>query len=352
MLHLNEPLSKSAGQLARELGCAEFARPDLTDKRNQRRLANADPQQTVTSRECGSAAELKQEFATNHGPVIVKPTVSKGGSRGVLLLEDPLRADPEAIWHEVTRAAAQPNSHVLVEASLSGPQLSVDAWVSETSAVIWGIGLNTKQSGRFRVNTAIAYSPEIWRKYVNAVTRSVATLSGLLHVAHSPVHLELADTTDGLRLIEFAVRTGGGVVPDAVAAAGGIHPVVAAATALTTAHAPVATSPTAFAALQFIVAPPGPILRAFGTGEAAGRTGCVDAFVMAPQSGTVGPLTRTADRLGFIVASGMSIEETDTRLQLALADVSIEYADGRTFRPEASIHWKPEETFDVPVQHV
>ena len=49
-----------------------------------------------------------------------------------------------------------------------------------------------------------------------------------VYSTEGPVHIELVDTDEGFRSIEFAARCGGGIIPDVLAARSGVHPMVQA----------------------------------------------------------------------------------------------------------------------------
>ncbi|MEI8081356.1 MAG: ATP-grasp domain-containing protein [Actinomycetes bacterium] len=356
ILHSSETLLASAIGLSQHFGLRPPSPSWLGDKALVRARLESDPSTRVLSRRCRTPQQLRGALATWQGPAIVKPSVSGGGSRGVMRLDQPTTADPHALWQSTKAAGGAPGASVLVEEVLVGPQLSIDAWVDDAGVRVWGVGVNIKQRGVHQVNTAIVFSEPIWRRYHLGATEALDSVCRLLGYRWGPIHAEFVATDCGLRLLELAPRVGGGAVPDAIAASGSPHPAVAAAQLSVGGTDPVPRPPRRPSALQFVITEPGRALAADGAATAVDVPGVCDIFVMVPLDGWIGELTQTSGRLGFVVATGATVEEVSESIARALAHITVRYADGRCLRPISTALWpttlQTEELLDVDVQDV
>ena len=300
----------------------------LQSKERQRQAWNQDPNLHVSYQIVNSAGALEQaaeEIAD--GMVIVKPSTSRGGSRGVLLHRR--GDDPTETFQEATKASL--NGKVLVEKYLRGTQLSVDGVIIDRMVIIAGIGRNLKQEPPNQVNLAIEYPSSVEKHEIvnseNSVTEVVARSAEALGYREGPVHLELVDTDEGLRPIEFAARCGGGVIPDVLATRAEVHPMVqAGAIACGQTKGKIQnTRPADYPAAVIRYLTPSvevPIESQFQI-SVEDQKKVVDALVFPPNDGVARRLQSTSDRWGYLAVTGRDLADcwlTIGRIGIKMAD--------------------------------
>ncbi len=274
--------------------------------------------------------EQARAFAGLHGfPLVVKP--SRGwGQRGVARVEGDAQL---ASAFEEARAysAAAGLPVVVVETWLEGREYSVNGWIEEGELVSYCVTERLTVPGSRPLGVMIA---EVYPsglpaddegRLVDEARRGAAALG---HV-RGPCYSQAVMSPGGkCFLFETAARLGGGFDGDVTRLASGVDLYdrllgVALGDAALERQGPVAP-PHAAAIAKFLVAPPGRVVAVRGLEEARALEGVEDVQVFVPVGGRVMPLTDSAKRAAYALASGGTRGQATARADAALARVHVE----------------------------
>jgi len=337
VLFTNEEALETAFEVANHFSLSwppVDARSALGSKERQRQAWNRDPNLHVAYRTVNSAEALEQAAEEiGDGRVIVKPSTSRGGSRGVVLHR---RGDePTKAFQEATDASF--DGRVLVEQFLHGTQISVDGLIRDGTVVINGVGRNRKQEPPNQVNLAIEYPSSAEREAIvgseDSVAEIVARSAEALGYREGPIHLELVDTGEGFRPIEFAARCGGGIIPDVLAARSGVHPMVQAGAIACgrpedTKHN-LGRADYSAAVIRYLTPPAGVFVDSRLQISVEDQEKVVDVLVFPPAGGIAHRLQSTSDRWGYLAVTGGDLDDC----WLSIGRIGAEMA-GACRRPE------------------
>jgi S-sulfo-L-cysteine synthase (3-phospho-L-serine-dependent) len=294
----------AAAGLAAELGLPHPDSEAITACRNkaiQRRLLRtygvAGPDFAVAT-DPDRMAELAGELGY---PVVVKP-VSGSGSVGVRLCHRPAEVA------EATRAALAgelagipPQSAVLVEQYLAGPEYSVETFGTRV------VGITGKHVSPppYFVETGHDVPARLPGGAQAALAETALRALAALSLGWGPAHVELRLTADGPAVIEVNPRLAGGMIPDLLRLATGVD--VIEATVANAAGLPVRLDPTraAGAAIRFLIAQrSGRFVAAGGLDRAAGWPR-VTEVVLTRRPGSELSLEHSfRDRIGYLIGTG------------------------------------------------
>ena len=325
-------LTASEGEAAAAIELADalnlpFPKPWPIDKWAQRQSLNTVPSLRVEACLLGSRGDTITKLEARP-EWIIKPRMSRGGSRGVRLVQGP--GDLELTAKEAADRA--PVLDLIAEEVLDGPQLTIDAVVHDGEATVLGVARNVKQGGTYQVNIAIVWDQES-RQYLPNAQVMVQQIAELWGVSAGLLHVEAAVTTRGLRPIEVAHRQGGGVVPDAVALASGRHPVVDAVAPESVA----AGQPQPSVVILYLIGPPAHLAPPVQqpdpeTLRGGASPGVADTMLFLPPDGRIAPLTSTSARIGHVLAYGSTTEEAFVRATTAAKSFTLLRDDGTPCR--------------------
>jgi hypothetical protein len=264
-------------------------------------------------------------------PLVLKPALSQGGSRGVSRVAGPAEL---VAAHGFAQAGGLPGSAVLAEALLPGPQYSAEAILRGGQARVVAVGRKVKSPEPYCVDLAVHYDAAAARLREPAEAM-IGALCAALDFAEGSCHVEFAATPQGLRPIELAMRCGGGLTPDLAGAVGGADPFLAEcrrACALAS-PLPPAGPMRAEACFRFLLFPPGRAVAAEIPPAVRAHPGVLAAEVFLPEDGEIRPLRWTSQRSGLL---GVVTPPGGGAVALAealAAGIRLTYADGRRLPP-------------------
>jgi carbamoylphosphate synthase large subunit len=335
IIGINETAMASAAELQERLGLIGLPPGVIgktASKLAQRRAWARDPALFVpfTTVEAPENMGLAID-AVGGFPVIVKPDLSLGGSRGVSQVAN--AADVAAAF-EFAHTRSLPGSAVVVESALAGPQFSAEVMVRDGKARVLAIGRNVKCEAPYRVNLAITYPGVTDDAAIAAIEDMCARATSLLGVTRGPAHIEFALTEDGPKPIELGARCGGSFIADLACHVSGYHPMVEAARMAcgmpTDDWSNVKRRGAALLWLAFAPCR----ARALHLPQAlASDPAVLDADAYLPDDGVIGPLQWTSQRIGFL---GVVADDGPTALARALklaATVQVETENGELLKP-------------------
>jgi hypothetical protein len=339
---INEAAMVSAAVLQQELGLPGLA-PEVirrtTSKLAQRQAWASDLLLSVAFETVASADALMGAITRIGGyPVIVKPDLSQGGSRGVSLAANDREVDAAFAF---AREHGLEGSQVMVERALDGPQFSAELATRDGVTRVLAIGKKIKSAAPYRVDLAISYPGITDEATFTAIERMSAAACLALGITRGPSHIEFAVTPDGPRPIELAARPGGSLTADLAAHVSGYHPMVEAAKLAC--DLPTWGWPDVNrrgAVLMFLAYPPGKA-KALHLPDTVTRDAAVlDADARLPDSGMIQPAQWTSQRVGYLGVVGDDGPGTLTHALSLAAQVRVENDKGQFLLPltlEASV---------------
>lgn len=314
----------AAKGLLRGLSPAVAAR--LASKRQQRQAINdACPEWQVPYRLVRTAQDVAAAGMELGWPLILKPDLSGGGSRGVSLVAGP-EAAAEALAFAIAEAG---DSAVLAERALDGPQFSAEVMAAEGRIEVVAIGAKRKSKAPYRVDLAVIY-PGLDGDDRALAERMLKDVVRALGVEGSPAHVEFAMTSDGPRPIEVGGRVGGGFTSLLAAYSSGCDPFVQAARAAC--GLPLewpGDMPPKGAVYGFLAFPPGKAVGFAVPDDVANDPRVLDAFMYLPADGLVKPLRWTSQRVGMMAVTGASAPDALAYFDRVSSRLTVTYADGQ-----------------------
>jgi biotin carboxylase len=335
IIAINERAMISAAELQERLGLIGLPSAVIrktASKLAQRRASARDPALFVPFTTVDTLEDMVPAIDVVGGfPVIVKPDLSLGGSRGVSLIEN---ASDIADAFPYARAQSLPGSAVIVERALSGTQYSAEVMVRDGRTRVLAIGRNVKGEAPYRVNLAITYPGLTDDAAIGAIEQMCARATSVLGITRGPAHIEFALTEAGPKPIELGARCGGSIIADIAFHVSGYHPMVEAARLA-------CGMPTddwsevkrRGAALMFLAFPPCRARTVQLPEPFAGNPMILDADARLPDDGAIKPLQWTSQRLGYL---GVVADDGPTALAHAIelaGMVRVETEDGEWLQP-------------------
>jgi len=268
-------------------------------------------------------------FARTHGfPLVVKP--ARGwGQRGVARVEsdDELAAAfEEARAHSASAGLAV----AVVEAWLTGREYSVNGWVERGRLTSYCVTERITVPGRRPLGVMLAevfpagLSAADESRVVDEARRGAAALSH----ARGPCYSQVVLGEAGCVLFETAARLGGGFDADVTRLASGVDlydrvlGVALGDAALE--EQGVVDDAHGGAVAKFLIARPGAVRAVHGLTDARAMPGVRDAEVFVPVGGRVLPLTDSAKRAAYVLASADTRVAAVQRADAALDRIRIE----------------------------
>ncbi len=164
-------------------------------------------------------------LATEVGlPCVVKP-VSLSGSRGVMRADDPAAAAEAAsrVWAILDDAGQDPTGPVLVESFVAGPEVAVEGLLTRGRLEVLAVfDKPDPLDGPYFEETIYVTPSRLPAPTREAVVGLVAAGAAALGLVEGPVHAEVRIGADGVRLVEVAARSIGGLCSRALRFGAGI----------------------------------------------------------------------------------------------------------------------------------
>jgi len=263
-------------------------------------------------------------------PLILKPDLSGGGSRGVSLVSD-REAAASALAFAQEAAAG---SAVLAERALDGPQFSAEVLVAEGRAEVLAIGRKRKSRPPYRVDLGVSY-PGLAGPDRALAEQMVKDVVRALGIENSPAHIEFAMTSAGPRPIEVGGRVGGGFTALLVGHSSGCDPFLQAARLACglPVQWPEPDAGARGAVYGFLTYPPGQAAGFVIPEQVTADPRVLDAFIFLPPDGQIRPLRWTSQRVGMIAVTGVDADDAMRHFEAISKEMLLDYADGRRCAP-------------------
>jgi carbamoylphosphate synthase large subunit len=337
IIGINEVAMASAAVLQRELGLPGLSPKVIwrtTSKLAQRQCWAGDTGLHVPFRAVQTRPDLLNAVAAIGGyPVVVKPDLSQGGSRGVSLVTQDRDLDAAFDFAEAHRLSG---SAIVVERALEGPQFSAELMTRNGRTCVLAIGRKIKSKEPYRVDLAISYPGITDAATWTAIETMCARAKALLGITRGPGHIEFTLTPGGPRPIELAARCGGSLTADLAAYVSGYHPVVEAGKLACDVPTGEWTNITRRGAVLLFLAYEPCMARELHIPEDLARDPSIlDLDVRLPDDGLIQPLQWTSQRIGYL---GVTAEDGAAALARAMRvaeSIRLETRQGVLMRPLA-----------------
>jgi len=301
----------TVGVVSEELGLPglgkQTARLATTKEKYRERFIQHDVPypESATASTVDKAVAVAEEIGF---PVILKPSLSYGGSRGVVRVDGPdsLRARFD---HAI---GATEDEVVLVEKFYEGREHTIESLVIDGETTVLATSDKTRTTEPYCVAKSLDYpsaESESVRREMHQVADAAATALGLENCA---THIEVITTDDGPKLIDFGARGGGaGFIPSVIVPhVSGVdmtHEMIRIA---------LGRAPTEFdsitrrgAVFRFFTPPPGEVVAVEGIESVRDRDDIAHFDLQISVGDTVPELTTQLDRIGSFVVFGTDGED-------------------------------------------
>jgi biotin carboxylase len=146
-------------------------------------------------------------------PVVLKP-LSLSGGVGVIRVDHPLQAPPEAerIRRILAAAGENPNEPILVERYVPGEEVAVEGVVDAGRLTVLAIFDKPEQtSGPYFEETMLVTPSRLHPEVLNGIERITADAVRAIGLTEGPIHAELRIDGAQIAVIEVAARSIGGL---------------------------------------------------------------------------------------------------------------------------------------------
>jgi biotin carboxylase len=322
---------RSAANISARLGLpsiSQEAASNATSKAAMRRLWHpigkySTEFEVVATLDAAERAVEKLGF-----PLIFKPDRSFGGSRGVTRVEKQAEV---ADGFRAAQTGGLLNSEVVIEHWIEGSEHSAEVliWQGQTSVLC--IGQKVKSLPPYRVDVSVQYPAQLTSTHEAVVADMCHKAVMALGLTQGVAHVEFGYTAEGPVLFELGARSGGGHTPQIAHHVTGVNEFVEACR-MACGLPPSQFTPTARrgADYRFLIFPPGVLQRVEIPTTVQQNRHVLDVGLTVRPGDELRPLRSTAERAGFVVAVGETLEEAVEHADQSCRAISIQYADGTT----------------------
>ena len=301
-----------------------------TDKHAQISKFQADgvpvPEFALLDSSLAGLAEARSRAEAWGYPVILKPTVGRGG-RGVLRITDPEQLAAAFAGNQAEGSAGP----LLIQEYLPGPQISSE------SLIVEGVAHTAMLAGR-NYEHLDTYAPHVienggWlpadlsagqQQELAAVIQQAAASYG---IRNGHIKGDLVLTPDGVKVIEFAARMGGGyAVSHSIPATCGIDLVeqsIKLALGRPIAPADLVPDYHSAAAIRFWLPAPGVVKEIRGFDELDEQEGLILKKMYIEVGEIIEKMTNHTRRAGCVIVTGKDLQEAEDRVRRAIDGVQI-----------------------------
>ncbi|MDQ2813659.1 MAG: ATP-grasp domain-containing protein, partial [Actinomycetota bacterium] len=291
------------------------------DKTRQRRLWSADgvaqPRFEIIPAQAGDDA-IRQAGTAVGFPCVVKP-VSLSASQGVLRANNPASAVRAAARIRRLLSTARPHAGepLLVEEYLPGPELSIDALLSDNGLTPLAIfDKPATPDGPTFEETLLVTPSRLPRPIVASAVRTAGDAARALGLRTGPVHAELRVTGTGPAMLELAARSIGGLCSRALRFPGGksLEELIIASALGDPIPEESRELPRPSGIFMIPVPRPGVLRAVEGRAAASAVPGITGLTITIPPGRQVRPLPDGDQYLGFIFAEAATPDDVEKAL--------------------------------------
>ncbi|HEY3975005.1 MAG TPA: ATP-grasp domain-containing protein [Candidatus Sulfotelmatobacter sp.] len=261
-------------------------------------------------------------------PLIFKPDLSLGGSRGVTRVE---RTEDITKAFLAAQSGGLAHSDVVMEHCVEGSEHSAEVliWNGKTSVLC--IGQKIKSLPPYRVDISVQYPAQLTTTQESTVADMCHQAVNALGLTQGVAHIEFGYTDEGPVLFELGARCGGGHTPQIAHHVSGVNEFVEACR-MACGIAPRQFEPThrRGADYRFLIFAPGAVERIDIPSAIKADGGVLDVDITVQPCDEIRPLRSTSERSGFLVATGETLQEAVGCADRGCRKIAIHYSDGAT----------------------
>ena len=139
-------------------------------------------------------------------PVVVKPC-DCNSSKGILKIEN-----KHTLHEAVEQAFKLSRSHkIIIEEYVTGRELSVDIWLSDTKPILIGIS-QTNKGKRKNTFTIVQseYPVSLTKETMSRILEAAKNIAKAFKLKNMPLLIQLVENEGDIKILEFSARMGGG----------------------------------------------------------------------------------------------------------------------------------------------
>ena len=268
--------------------------------------------------ELGSATDATEFLAKVHAPIVVKPRFGSG-SRGVTYVDN--EAAARTAYAHASRLG---DGHVIAERFVDGPEYSVESLSLEGVHRILGITRKITSGPPHFVELAHEFPAPLSAAAGERLGSMTLQMLDCLGHRQGPAHTEARLTADGVFLIETQSRHGGDQIWEMVKLVTGVSQAQQTIAHLARSRQPAPRPIAKAAAIRFFALENRRVERIGGLEEARGMAGIIRVVCHLHPGQQLGPVECSADRQGYVMGIGASLEEARQRVADAWHSIVIE----------------------------
>lgn len=244
-------------------------------------------------------------------PLIFKPAISFGGSRGVIRVNNPEKL---AEGYETARLVSK-NGLVLIEEFLEGVEHTVECLIYRSRAYVLAISDKVRVSDPYCVATSLNYPTRLPSETKSEIAHIANCIAKAIGIKSGAGHIELITGQHGTKIVDFGARGGGaGFIPAVIVPhVSGVN-MIEQMIMMSLSLNPQELEPKVErgAIFRFFTPAPGKVISIRGIEEALKFDGLVDFQLNIKVGDTVPVLTTQLQRVGhFVVFSDTLLEALD-----------------------------------------
>jgi biotin carboxylase len=284
--------------------------------RNHMREAGIPSIPFVSTRSAQVAADFG---AANGWPIVVKPILGSGSNQ-VHKVECPDRLEQifGEVWH------SYPETEVLAEAFMEGPEVSVEAvtWAGKHQVITITDKLTT--GAPYFVEMGHTMPTRLAPKAQAAIRDMTVSFLDSIGHAYGPSHTEIIVTKSGPLIVESHTRTGGDRIFEMVELSTGFDMFTATLQGFAGAFPTVGPFPAhKGVAIRYFNIEPGTVTGFDGVAQAEKVPGVRRVESKVKIGMKVGPIRKSDDRHGYILATAETAAEAAASAETAMAQLII-----------------------------
>ncbi len=192
-------------------GHSQEVASNVTDKGRMRTCWKKIPQHSVKFEIATSLDEGKALLNTFDLPVIIKPTLSFGGSRGVMIIYH--KEEFENAYANA-KSGGTSKTNVLIEQVVSGREFSAEVLINKGITSVLCIGEKIKSDFPYRVDMSIMYPAPLQKEIEKEIHKAIGLAVNSLGLEWGVAHVEFCLThSNEIVFFELGARCGGGHTP-------------------------------------------------------------------------------------------------------------------------------------------
>ena len=247
--------------------------------------------------------EAVEFFAGVGAPIVIKPRFGSG-SRGVSYVDN-----AAAARMAYAHASCLGDGYVIAERFVDGPEYSVESFSMEGAHQILGITRKISSGPPHFVELGHDFPAPLSAADGERLGRMTLQMLDCLGHQQGPAHTEARLTPDGVFLIETQSRHGGDQIWEMVKLVTGISQAQLTIAHLTRSQIPAPRSIAKAAAIRFFALENCRVEHIRGLEDARGMRGIVRVVCHLHPGQSLGSVKCSADRQGYVMGIGASVED-------------------------------------------